>query len=1278
MILNKISDKTNSKLIAQKYADIINSGVSSSEILVLTFNGISKKNIVENILNLTKNNILSNIKIFTFNGLIHNSILENWAFIENNLSDTNTSILPNLLGLEITQYILKQILKNKDVKGYNSKKSLLHQIFKRYQIIVYNDLSEDEIEKKSKILKESFAEDASQIIQEYKAKTISLRSFDNLRQCQIFKYLYTKTTTFNNIKYLLVEDADECTPLIIDFIKTISPNLKDHLIILDKNGGSRCGYLGADLNASQKFENIFNEKIIDKYNDSENIQNLIKNITNNEKNIIKNLSVQSLSKRLDMMDFAVNTVKQLLDNNIFPSDISIITPIQDKMLKFTFLENFKDDNVQFLTGSEKLNDNPLVKATLTVLKLSISKQIEEYELRTILSKYLGIPIKNCKKIFSEYKKNNELIPTDLGIYTDIFKNFCTTLNKIKQSNTTLSEKAYYTYSNVFKTANKNDLTKFNFFLKELKDFEKAFKTTKNIEDDIITQIENSIISENPYSSKDIEKDKIIISTPQKIIDNKVKTKYQIWLDTSSLEWVKTDIGPLYNAWVFQKDWNKNDYTIEDNIKLSNKKTAKILRKLMLNTENIIAISSLFDTQGAENFGGIETYLIPEKQEKIITKKPKFHIIPRDDQKPVLEYKKEQMAISAVPGAGKTTILLALILKLLEKGINPENIYVLTYMESAARNFKDRIKSVNPNSSKLPNISTIHGLALRILKENSNFERIGLNPDFEICDDTQRGRIIKSLSKNLSKQDAEEFDRAISVLKLSGAELNIEKNPQISHLIKLNKGSYNDMKLSRFLKFFYNYQNLLAQNNLIDYDDILTSAVRLLEENNDILKYYQNICEYIIEDEAQDSSSIQQKLINLLSNKYKNLIRCGDINQAITTTFTNADTEGFKRFIENSQRVDMNCSQRCSKGVWELANSLVKFGNSKLKEPFYEIYMQPVEGRNPVEEKPLFSNIYENIQEEKIQITKTIKSLLKEKPNCTIGILLRNNYQVNSWANYINDSGLNAITRNECLAQKTIFKVIFSILKLIENPFDNKVCANTYKSMAECGFYKLHLDKIIENYETDFISLDNDNIQDQDLARFHWDMNYWLSYPELTIDELALKIGMNYFSEEIAKSNIYLISTLCAKLNNNGFASTIQRLEELSNRPSLSGFKFFSEDEEDKTNGKIQIMTLHKSKGDEFDYVFLPEMSEKNLTLDISKLDLKKSSNFMENVRALNNNYSTKTENELKTFLVSENYRLLYVAITRAKQRLYISTHKKETYYGKTKDSQPSIIFDELL
>ena len=192
------------------------------------------------------------------------------------------------------------------------------------------------------------------------------------------------------------------------------------------------------------------------------------------------------------------------------------------------------------------------------------------------------------------------------------------------------------------------------------------------------------------------------------------------------------------------------------------------------------------------------------------------------------------------------------------------------------------------------------------------------------------------------------------------------------------------------------------------------------------------------------------------------------------------------------------------------------------------------------------------------------------------------------------------------------------------------------------------------------------------------MNYWLSFPESDIEDLALKIGLHYFSESIDKSNIHLIATLCSMLDSGSFAQTVQRLEELGKRSSLSGFKFFSEEEEkDMVKGKIQVMTLHKSKGDEFDYVFLPEMSEKNLTLNMSELKLKKSSDFSENVRSLNPDYTPKTEDELKLFLISENYRLLYVAITRARKRLYISTSAKEINYGKLKPSTPSIIFQDF-
>lgn len=1281
MIISKISDKNNAKLIAEKYVEWLDLGVQSDEILVLTFNSNSKKNIIKNILNLAENYVLSDTQIYTFNGLIYNTIINNWGLIENNINKKNVLINPNLSGLEVSQYLLKQIIKEEEVKGYNSKKSLLHQIFRRYSLIVNNNLSSEDVEKKSQILGEAFSEDANRIIQKFKSKTIDLRAFDYIRQAQIFSYIYKNTDYFKNIKYLIMEDVDEFTPLAFDFVEQLKPQLSNQYILFDKDGGSRCGYLCAETNTVEKLEKIFNEEINEETVSNKDISALRENVLNNSKKTLKNLSLFSLSKRVDMVEKTVELINDLIKKGVKPSDISVITPVQDKILKHTFDTELKMGNTLFISGNEKLADNSLVKAVLTVLKLSENKIIDEYELRIILSKYLNIPIKNCKKIFEIYSQEHTISAIELGIYTEVFSEFAELLKKLKESDWSLSEKAYFVYLNLAKNVDKYDLAKFNFFLKELQDFEKVFKTNKpeNFEEEIISQIENSIISENPYTTLDVDVNDLIISTPQKIIDNKIKTKYQFWLDISSQEWIIADIGPLYNSWVFQKSWDKDEYTIEDNIRLSKEKTFKTLRKLYLNSEKVFALSSLFDTQGAENFGGIEQYLIPENfepNENNDTKK--FKIIPRDDQKPVLEYKKGRMAISAVPGAGKTTILLALIVKLMDNGINPENIYVLTYMESAARNFKDRIKNINPDSTKMPNISTIHGLALRILKENANYERLGFNSDFEICDDTQRGNILRSLS-SLANNDMEDFDRAISVFKLSGGSSKEYDNKKINYLLELNKGTSSEMKLSRFLKFFKAYQEKLKQNNLIDYDDILLSAVKLLEENEDILEYYQEICEYIIEDEAQDSSSVQQRLINLLSAKHNNLIRCGDINQAITTTFTNADVEGFKEFIETSNRVDMNCSQRCTKGVWELANSLVKYGNSKLKTPFYEIYMNPVEGKNPEEEHPLHSYIYDNPSDEKVSTMRIIKSLFDKNPNCTIGVLLRNNYQVNKWAEYLNSSGLTAITRNECLGQKKIFKVIFSILKFISEPFNNAVVADAYSSLSKIGVFKPHLDKIIEAFPKDFISQDNDEIFDSDLARFHWDMNYWLSFPELTIDELALMIGLNYFSESLEKSNIYLISTLCAKLNSGSFSQTVQRLEELSIRPNLSGFKFFSEDEEeDMTGGKIQIMTLHKSKGDEFDYVFLPEMSEKNLTLDINRLKLKKSSDFMENVRELNKNYKRKTDDEMKLFLVSENYRLLYVAITRAKRRLYISNHAVELYYGKEKEVAPSVIFEDLL
>lgn len=1260
------------------YIGLLNSGVKSSEILVLIQNSSLKQNFINKTLEKLEVNCVEKLQVHSFFSLVYNTINDNWALIENINPFNNPAILPNLAGLEVSQFILKDILHEVPFKGYNSKKSLLHQIFRRYSLIVQNNLTDEEVEWRSRVLGESFAEDAKNVLKKLLSKTLALRDFDYLRQVLVFNYVYKNSDYFKNIKYLILDDGDEITPVCFDFISYLAPQLNDVFIAFDEKGASRTGYLSADRTAVWKFEELFNqnaEKITSENRLAKDAEILFSNITENKTDTLENFSLQSPSKRASMIDEAIKQIKELLAKNVLPSEISIITPVIDDMLKFSLKENIHT-NLMFLSGSEKLIQNRLVKAVLTILKLNSGIKLSEFDLRVVLSEFLGIPVKYCRDILENFEKNGELAEHEFKLqeYTEKYKKFLDVIKKLSESSGKLSEKVYDIYYELaeFYYVNPVELNKFNFFVKQLQDFEnifgKDFETRKN---EIINQIENSIIAENPYSTLEIAENDLVISTPQKIIDNQIKSKYQFWLDISSDEWIKSDTGPLYNAWVFQRGWAKDEFTIDDNIELSKEKTARILRKLTLcASEHVYTYSSLFDGNGIENFGGIEEYIKIKEQIHTEETKKAFKIIPRDDQKPVLEYETGKMAISAVPGAGKTTILLALILKLLDNGVNPENIFVMTYMESAARNFRDRIKNIRQNSSQLPNISTIHGLALRILKENGNFERLGLSSDFEICDDTQRSRIIREIANKLKlkKTETDEFDRGISVFKIGNGQFQ----------------SGMDKKLEKFQMFFNEYQRILREANLIDYDDMLTSSVKLLEDNADIRAYYQDICHYIIEDEAQDSSSIQQRLINLLSAKHKNLIRCGDINQAITTTFSNADVEGFRKFISESNNVSMNCSQRCTKDVWTLANNLVKWADTQqeTKNAFFEIFMQPVEGRNPVSENALHAVIFEKPLEERNYILKEIKSALKKNPKCTIGILLRSNYQVAQWINFINNSGLKSITRSESLEQKSIFRTIFAVMQMILHPFDNNVIADNYEILAEMGLYKQRLGLEIRKYENPFIQIDCDNIENIYLAQFYWDLTYWLSFPHLAAEELAIKIGLHYFNSEIEKSNVYLISTLIKRLSLNykDFPTLIERLGELAKKPSLSGFKFFSEeDESDKEflAGKVQIMTLHKSKGDEFDYVFIPEMAEKNLTLDFEQIKLK-NSDFNENLKRLNPDYKPKTEFDMKQELVSENLRLLYVAITRAKKHLYFSTSRKVKSFEKIIEQEPSLIFTDIL
>ena len=1281
MLIQGSLSTNKTEFLIEKYVTLLNSGVSASKILVLVQNSTLKQNFINAVLEKLTIKSFEKLKVHSFFSLVYNSVSDNWAVLENVNPDRKRSvILPNLVGLEVSQFILKNIIKEVKFRGYNSRKSLLHQIFRRYSLIVQNNLSREEVEARAKILKEPFKEDIDLTLKCFLQKTLQLRSFDYLRQCLVFNYIYKNTDYFKDIEYLILDDGDEITPVCFDFIEHLAPQLKEWYICYDFKGSSRVGYLSADKPAVWEFERVFNEKTVELEPQGKmwsTAEKIFDNVLYDKENILTGFSLQSPSKRSGMIDLAVKEIKSLLDSGVLPCEISLVTPCVDEMLKFTLIEKLACRvNIKPLSGSEKLIQNRLVLSVLNILKLNTAlvAGLSEFNLRPVFNDFLNIPLKYCGEILQTFEEEKRLIDFEFPNpeHTEKYRAFLEFLNG--QNCKKLSQQAFEVFDKFafLSACTREEIGKFNFFLKELKDFEDVFaEEIAGHEAEILLQIENSIISENPYSTLEVGENDLILATPQKIIDNQIRTKYQFWLDVSSQEWVKSDIGPLYNAWVYQKGWEKETFTVEDNLQLSKDKTARILRKLtLLAGERVSAYSSLFDGNGLENFGGIEENIKTVQTGSAKAQEGGFRITPREDQKPVLDYRSGRMAISAVPGAGKTTILLALIVKLLEAKVPAENIFVMTYMESAARNFRDRIKNIFPESAQLPNISTIHGLALRILKENNNFERLGLSGDFEICDDTVRGRLIRQIAAKtgVAEDELADFDRAVSIFKFSQAE-----NPQST-----------DVKINKFLRFFAVYRQALLSQNLIDYDDILLYSVQLLERFEDVREYYQNICHFIIEDEAQDSSSLQQRLINLLSAKHGNLIRCGDINQAITTTFSNADVAGFWKFIEESQNVSMDCSQRCTKDVWTLANNLISWSETKefLKGAFYPMFMRPVEGRNPVSKNAVEAKVFPAPKDEKDFIVKEIRDIIKHDPKATIGILLRSNYQVNVWASHIESCGLKTITRTECLAQKLIFRVIFALLKVVLNPFDNETCANAYEILSELGAFKLKNTNYIRESKVPFVQFNPDEITDVEFSRFYWEILYWISQTSLTPEELAMKIGLYYFYTEIEKSNVYLIATLVKRLSLNtqgGLRGIVAQLEELSRKNRVSGFNFFSEeDENDKGffEGKIQIMTMHKSKGDEFDYVFIPELTERNLTFEISELKLKPSDNFNENLRRLSPIYQPKSQKDIMKGILTENLKLLYVAITRARKHLCISTYEKQR--PNDKYTKVNVIFSELL
>lgn len=1280
MILEGSEASNKTKILVEKYIQLLTGGISSADILVLCQNPIKKDAFIKNIKNDSRINFFERSNIHTFFGLCYNTIKENFCYLESELGGEKIFCAPNLSGLEVSGFVFKKAIQKANFKDYNSKINLMHQLFKRHSLIVQNGLSKEEISKRSSILKESFASDAEIALQEFCEMTNELRSWDYLRQISVFKFLYeTQKHIFENIKYLIVDDADEMTPAVMDFLSFLKPNLKEFYVAYDPLGSSRCGYLSAQKNVRDVIQKIFDEspKIL--------TENKSQNVIDFEKKGKLSVDYSVSSKYLEMLDCVFGKIETLLSYGAKPSDITIVTPNFNEILKFYCDEKFEQLNLKykFLSGSEKLKEDNFIKNVLTLLKLKFFQTElapDLYEIKNLFCNFLNLPLNFWRKILKNFEEKNSFFTDDFDNEKGFKKYFILKefIQKSTPENLMLSQKIAECAKKIFYLSNELfETEKFNFLFKQIVDFENVFTDeilNSKFQTAIITQIENSIISENPPAQEifsEFEKDTILIGTPQKIIDMGKKSKHLLLLDCTSDLWEKNDLGMLYNSWVMSREWSEENFDYETNIRLTDEKTQRILRKLAILAENIYGFSSIFDNLGNENIEGISVFFITQKKQE---KQPAKIFEPREDQKPILEYQKGNLAIAAVPGAGKTTVLLALIIKLLEGGEKPDNIFVLTYMDSAARNFKERIKLSLNNLNELPNISTIHGLCLRIIKENANFVRIGLKEDFEILDDSSRQKLIYTIFAkfNIEKDNYEKWEKAISTYKLGTKKLDK------SEIEKQN------ISIRNFMNFVNYYNSILLKNNRIDYDDMLRYALQILEENEDILKHYQELCKFIIEDEAQDSSFVQQRLLKLLSGKHNNLIRCGDVNQAITSTFANADVEGFKNFIEKNPCVQMQSSQRCAEGVYSLANDFINFSKKipELKNAFFDIKMKGVGGKNPVSDEAVAFRNFETQIEEKNFLIKEIKGIFRKNSVASIGILVRNNFQVENYISFLQANDICAVTTNENLRNKRIFKIINLILKICENPFANSNCEEAAKL--------IYPDKKFEIFKTlkqkSFLCEKVDKIKNSNDVQLWWDLTYWCAQGHFAPNELALKIGKFYAETPTELSNAYLLSALITKISSGvkTFKEVITKFEDISKRTNYGGIKFFDEkadtipiDNGTQTTQKVRIMTIHKSKGDEFDYVFLPEFHEGMLPLKLGNSKAKSENIFIEKIKSLVNDYQEKNSEQIVLEQLAENARLLYVAITRAKFKLTFSCSKNYKNFSTKNGVKKSIFVEEF-
>lgn len=609
-------------------------------------------------------------------------------------------------------------------------------------------------------------------------------------------------------------------------------------------------------------------------------------------------------------------------------------------------------------------------------------------------------------------------------------------------------------------------------------------------------------------------------------------------------------------------------------------------------------------------------------------------------------------VLAGAGSGKTTVLVNRIAYMIsEKHIRPWNILAITFTNKAAREMKDRIERLLGDTAKDMWIGTFHSVCVRILR--SCIDLLGYSRDFVIYDTADTKTVMKECLRELDI-DEKSFPVRNVLSIISNAKNDLMDAATFENVYK------SDYRMSIIAKIYYRYQTKLRKNNAVDFDDIILNTVKILSENPDVLSKYQDKFQYILVDEYQDTNNSQYLLINLLAQANRNLCVVGDDDQSIYK-FRGANIGNILNFEDDYsdvQKITLDQNYRSTQNILDAANSVISNNKGRMGK---SLWTSNGDGNK------VFVYTGTNEYDEARYIARQIKKHFDEQGSFSDCAIL---YRTNAQSRVIEEmlmresvpykvlSGLRFYDRKE-------IKDIIAYLRVVYNPNDDvslaRIINEPKRKIGNATLEKAR--NIAREKETSLYDVIS---HADDYPEFKTAIKKLLSFSEIiqsliklkdtvTIEDLTGRIlnDTGYMPELVmedtteSKTRIEnlgeFISVITEFEKNEETGNTLgEFLENISLVSDIDGY--------DENEDSAVLMTIHSAKGLEFPIVFLSGLEE----------------GLFPGMRSMESDDD-----------IEEERRLCYVAITRAKEQLYITKTISRTIHGKTMPTTASRFFREI-